>query len=307
MPTTSFTPTTDAAAIPTVIAQEVIRQFPGYMNLAKFISKDVDWTGQDFASYGDTLDIVKPGSLTVKTKTAGTPMESQAPTADKIQVSLNRHKYIDVIDEDITRMLRKPNLQEEYAMRMAIELAEDVEEFLLSLHASIPETVSWDNTSATTIEASFLAIRSWFARKKVPLQMPKGFFADTTIVDKLLTIEKYTRGDYIDKGTISDGVIRKIYNIDTYESQLIQNSGSPVTRHNVATTKFGMVLVNRPMPLDGNGKGVMQRNMIDPNTGLTFRLTEGYSHGDLGSRFTIDLVYGGNVCDTNQIVEVESV
>ena len=305
MPTT-FTPTTDANAIPTIIAQEVIRQFPGYMNLAKFVSKDTDWTGQDFRNYGDTLDIVKPGSLTVKTKTPGTEMESQAPTADKISVSLDRHKYIDVIDEDITKMLRKPNLQEEYAMRMAIELAEDVEEYLLGLHANVPNTLTWNNTSAATIETSFLAIRSFFARKKVPVQMRKGFFADTTIIDKLLTIDKYTSDDFTQKGAIAEGAIRKVYSIETYESQLVQTSGSPVTRHNVATTPFGMVLVNRPMPLDGNGKGVMQRSFVDPNTGLAFRLTEGYSHGNLGMRFTIDLLYGGAVADTNQIVEVES-
>lgn len=302
----NFTPTTDANAIPTVIANEVIRQFPGYMGLAKFISKDVDWTGTDFASYGDTLDIVKPGSLTVKTKTPGTEMESQAPTADKISVSLDRHKYIDVLDEDITRLLRKPNLQEEYAMRMAIELAEDVESYLLGLHADIPETVTWDNTSATTIENSFLAIRSWFARKKVPRQLPKLFDADTSIIDKLLTIDKYTSGDYRDdKSAIADGVIKPVYNINVLESQLIPTSGSPVTRHNVATTKFGMVLVNRPMPLDGNGKGAYQRVMIDPNTGLAFRLTESYSHGNLGMRFTIDVLYGGSIADVNHIVEVE--
>lgn len=302
----NFTPTTDANAIPTVIAQEVIRQFPGYMNLAKFVSKDTDWTGNDFATYGDTLDIVKPGSLTVKTKTAGAEMESQAPAADKVQVSLDQHKYIDVLDEDITKMLRKPNLQEEYARRMAIELAENVEEYLLGLHASISETVSWDNSSATTIENSFLAIRSWFSRKKVPLQMDKGFFADTSIVDKLLTIDKYTSDDYTQKGAIAEGSIRKVYQIKTFESQLIQTSGSPVARHNVALTPYGMVLVNRPMPLDGNGRGALQRNFVDPNTGLAFRLTESYSHGNLGTRFTIDLLFGGAIADQNHILEVES-
>jgi len=302
----NFTPTTDANAIPTVIAQEVIRQFPGYMNLAKFVSNDVDWTWKDFATYGDTLDIVKPGSLTVKTKTPDTPMVTQAPTADKIQVDLNQHKYIDVLDEDITKILRKPNLQEEYAMRMAIELAENVEEFLLGLHAGIENTVSWDDTSETTIESSYLAIRSYFARNKVPLQMTKGFFADTSIVDELLTVDKYTSDDFLQKGAISEGAIRKVYNINTFESQLIQTSGSPVAYHNMALTKWGMVLVNRPMPLDGNGKGVTQTIMTDPNTGLAFRLTESYSHGDLGTRFSIDLLYGGALVDQKHIVEVES-
>jgi hypothetical protein len=303
----NFTPTTNANAIPTVIAQEVIRLFPSYMNLAKFVSKDTDWTGSDFANYGDTLDIVKPGSLTVKTKTAGTPMETQAPNADKISVTLNQHKYIDVLEEDITKLLQKPNLQAAYARNMAIKLAEEVESYLFSLHPSVDETITFNKSSATTVEASFLALRSWFARHKVPQNMPKAAFLDTSVIDELLKIEKYSRGDYVgNTEAVNLGAIRRIYNINVFESQLVPTSGSPVTRHNLATTEFGIVLANRPMPLDGNGKGVRQTNMIDPNTGLSFRLTEGYSHGDLGSRFTIDLVYGAALADETQVVEVES-
>jgi len=303
----NFTPTTNANAIPTVIAQEVIRLFPGYMNLAKFVSKDTDWTGQDFANYGDTLDIVKPGALTVKTKTAGTPMETQAPNADKISVTLNQHKYIDVLEEDITKLLQKPNLQQAYARNMAIKLAEEVEGYLFSLHPGVDETLTFNKSSATTVEASFLALRSWFARHKVPQTMPKAAFLDTSIIDELLKIDKYSRGDYVgNTEAINLGAIRRIYNINVFESQLVPTSGSPVTRHNLALTEFGIVLVNRPMPLDGNGKGVRQTNMIDPNTGLSFRLTEGYSHGDLGSRFTLDVVYGAALADETQVVEVES-
>lgn len=302
----NFTPTTDANAIPTVIAQEVIRQFPGYMGLAKFVSKDVDWTGRDFATYGQTLDIVKPGSLTVQTKTPGTQMSSQAPTADKVSVSLSNHKYIDVLDEDITKLLRKPDLQVEYAMRMAIELAEDIEGALLALHPSITETISWDSTSATTIDSSYRAIRSWFARNKVPKQLPKLFVADTSVVDNILSVTQFTSADYGEGKPITEGTVRRIYGIDTLESQLVPTSGSPVAYHNIATTQFGMVVASRPMPLDGNGRGVRQTNFVDPNTGLTFRLTEGYSHGDLGSRFTIDVLYGVALADTNQVVEIES-
>lgn len=305
--TDSFTPTTNVVAIPTVIAQEVIRLFPGYMNLAKFVSKDTDWTGSDFATYGQTLDITKPGTLTVKTKTPGTPMVSQAPTADKVSVSLNQHKYIDVLEEDITKLLQKPDMQQAYARNMAIKLAEEVETYLFSLHPSITITDTFDATSATTIEASFLRLRSKFARNKVPQMMQKGAFLDTSIIDKLLTVEKYSRGDYIgNTEAVQLGAIRRIYNINIFESQLVPSTGSPVAYHNLALTPYGLVLVNRPMPLDGNGKGVKQVNMRDPNTGVTFRLTEGYSQGDLGSRFTIDVLYGAGICDTTQLYEVES-
>lgn len=303
---TNFTPTTDAYAIPTVIAQEMLRVFPGYLNLAKFVSKDTDWTGKEFASYGDTLNITKPGDLSVKTKTSNTEMVDQSPSLSKVSVTLNRHKYISILDEDIAKMLRKPDTQRRYAQKMAIALAQDVESYLLSLHADIPETITFDMSSETTIEASFLAIRKWFADKMVPLEEVKGHFASTKLVNKLLTVAKYTSGDYqANTGAIQSGVIRRQYGIDTFESQFIQPTGSPVTYHGIATTREGMVLVNRPMPLDGNGKGAMQTNLVDPNTGLSVRLTESYSHGNLGTRYSLDFLYGGAICDTNQIVEIE--
>lgn len=303
----SFTPTTDAVAIPTVIAQEVIRLWPALMGITRFVSKDVDWTGKDFATYGDTLDIVKPGTLAVKTKAAGADYETQAPSATKLQVSLNRHKYIEVLDEDITKMLRKPDLQQEYARRMAMALAEEVDSYVFSLHPSITNTVTFNKSSASTIDASMRLLRSRFVRNRVPVLEPKALFADTSVVDDLLSVDKYTNRDYLpDSEAVKLGAIKTIYNNNIVESNLIDTEGSPVSYHNIATTKYGFVVVNRPMPLDGNGKGVVQTNMVDPMTGLTLRLTEGYDNKQGGTTFRLELVYGAALCDTTQVIEVES-
>lgn len=305
--TDSFTPTTNANAIPTVIAQETLKLLAANMGLAKFVSKDTDWTGKDFATYGDTLVIDRPGSLVVKKKTPGTPMVLQNPNTDKVQVTLNQHDYIDVLQEDITKLLQKPDMQAAYARNMAIKLAEGVESYLFSLHPSLTVTETFDYTSATTIENSFLKIRSRFSRFKVPQNETKFCFLDTSVIDKLLAVEKYTRGDYIgNTEAVELGAIRRIYNINIFETQLSPYTGSPGAYHGLALTRYGLVLVNRPMPLDGNGKGVRQTIMTDPNTGLSIRLTEGYSHGDLGSRFTMDLLYGAAVADNQQVFEVES-
>lgn len=301
----NFTPTTNSVAIPTVIAQQVIKKLPSYMGIARFVSKDVDWTGQDFASYGQTLDIVKPGDLTVQTKTAGTQTTSQAATATKVSVTLNRHKYIELLQEDITKLLQKPDLQAAYADQMAMRLAEDIEAYIYSLHPSITETVTFNTSSEATIEQSFLKLRERFALNKVPLSALKGLFMHPTLMTKILQVSKYTSQDYVQGDVIEMGALRKIYNIGSFESQLVEPSGSPATYHNIATTKEGFVIANRPLPLDGNGKGVRQYNLQDPNTGLTMRVTEGYSQKDLGTIVTMDLVYGAALCDTTQVIEVD--
>lgn len=305
MPAT-FTPTTNAQAIPTVIAQEVIRLLPSNMNLAKFVSKDTDWTGTDFANYGDTLKIVKPGSLTAGLKTPGTAITTQNATATSVSVVLDQHGYVSILQEDITKLLQKPDLQQAYAQRMAIVLAEQIEAKLFSLHPSITNTVTWSRTDATAVENSFLAVREKFSRLKVPQGEAKAIFFEPGIITDLLKNTKYSSGDYVNAKVVPEGAVRRIYGMDIYESQLVPPTGSPVAYHNLALSKWGIVLCSRPMPLDGNGKGAAQSVIVDPNTGLSFRLTESYDTDNLGTKMTIDLLYGAALADVNQVIEIES-
>lgn len=302
----TFTPTTNAQAIPTVIAQEVIKLLPANLGLAKFISKDVDWTGTDFATYGDTLSIVKPGSIAARTKTPGTAITTDNATATKVSVVLDTHAYISVLQEDITKLMQKPDLQQAYAQRMAIVLAEKVETSVLALHPSMTNTVTWNRSSATTVEQSFLAIREKFSRLKVPTGEAKGVWFEPGIITDILQNQKYSSGDYVNSKVVPEGAVRRIYGMDVYESQLVPVTGSPVAYHNVACTKYGMVLASRPMPLDGNGRGAKQYVVTDAGTGLSFRITESYDAQNMGVQMTIDLLYGVAIADANQVIEIES-
>lgn len=305
MPDT-FTPTTDAKAIPTVVAQETIKQLPAAMGIARFVSKDTDWTSNDFANYGDTLQITKPGSIVAKKKTPGTPITYQNATADKVSVTLDTHTYVALLHEDITKLLRKPDLQLAYAQRMAIVIAESIESSIFALHPSITNTVTWDRTSATTVESSFLKLRSKFSRLKVAPGERKDVFFDTSIIDDLLANTKYSSGDFVLNLPTEEGVLRRIYGFNIHESQLVPTTGSPVAYHNLALTKWGVVLVSRPMPLDGNGKGVSQYIINDPATGLAFRMTEGYDKDNMGTTMNLDVLTGAALADVNKIIEVES-
>lgn len=305
MPST-FTPTTNAVAIPTIVAQETIKLLPSYMGLAKFVSKDTDWTGRDFASYGQTLDITKPGTLSKSDKVPGSPYVPQNATATKVSVTLDKNPYVMILQEDVTKMLQKPDLQLAYAQRQAIALAESIESSIYALHPSLHNTVTMDYTSEATIDTSFRNIRSRFARLKVPKMEDKMLFADTSVVDKLLSVTKYTSMDYANAKGIVEGAVSKIHGINTFETQLAPATGSPVAYHNIATTKWGFVLASRPMPLDGNGRGAIQSNITDPNTGLTFRVTESYDVMNGGVIYNLECLYGVAIADVNQVIEVES-
>lgn len=303
----TFTPTTNAEAIPTIIAQETIKQLASNFGLAKFVSKDTDWTGQDFATQGDTLSIVKPGTFTARTKTPGTAITVDNATATKVSVTLDTHAYVSILQEDITKIMQKPDLMSEYGQRMALTLAEKVESTLFNLHPSITNVVTFSPVSTEAeIDTAYRALRSKFARLKVPQTEPKLAMLDTSVIDKLLSVSKYTSGDYVNNKAIIDGAINRIHGINNMESQLVPVTGSPVAYHNIATTKWGMVLVSRPMPLDGNGRGVKQYVITDQHTGLSFRITEGYDQQNMGVQMTIDLLIGAAIADANQVVEIES-
>lgn len=302
----TFTPTTNVDAIPTIVANETIRLLPSYMGMAKFVSKDTDWTGQDFRSYGDTLDIVKPGAFTAREKTPGTPVTVDNASSTKVSVSLDTWAYVAMLQEDITKMLQKPDLQAEYARRQAIVIAEKIETKLMQLHTSATNTYTFNISSETNTVSSMLGLRSRFARLKVPKSEEKMLFADTSVIDAILDCQKFSSRDYVEDKALMEGAVKRVLGINVFETQLVQSTGSPVAWHNMALTRYGMVLANRPLPLDGNGLGVQQVNMTDPNTGLAFRMTRGYDNDNKGVRFDLECLFGVALCDQNQVIEVES-
>ncbi len=161
-------------------------------------------------------------------------------------------------------------------------------------------------TTEAEIDARYRELRSKFARLKVSQNEEKRAFLDTSVVDKMLSVTKYTSSDFVNERVIENGAFNKIHGIYNVESQLIPATGSPVAYHNVALTKWGMVLVSRPMPLDGNGRGARQSIVIDPGTGLAFRITESYDPQNMGVQMTMDVLYGWAIADVNQVVELES-
>lgn len=292
-------------AIPTIIAQQTLKQLKGYMNLAKTVAKDTDF--ENSFTVGDKLSINKPGVLTASQKTPGSEIVTQNATATKVDVSLDQHWYVSFTQEDITKALQKPDLQADYANSAAIALSEKIEGSLLALHPSITNSVKFDATSDTTVDASLRLIRSRFSRNKIPQQETKYLYLDTSVIDVILGVSRYTAVQNIGDGNaIIEGAVRRLYGLNIFESQLVPLTGSPGAYHNLAYTRNGLIIVSRRLALDGNGRGVQQSYFEDAESGITMRLTESYDDKLLGVKMTMDVLYGVAICDTRKIIEVES-
>lgn len=295
--------TTNTVFIPTIIANKVLQRFPSYMNLAKTVSRDSDWVT---ASVGATIQVPKTGAVSANDKTAGDVFTKQNPTGTNVSVTLNKHKEVTFTIDDVTKVLENQDTQNRYAEDGAIALAEAVETSLADLHPSITSTITWDRSSATTIDASLLKLRKFFTDQKVPKTEQRYLYVDATVFNDLLAQQKYTdqswRGG---NNTVADGQMIRTYGFDITESQMIAVSGSPVAYHNLAYTRNAFVLASRPLPRP-QGFGGNFAVVNDSSIGLSLRTLFWYN-ADLGAhQLTIDLLYGVNILDVRRVVELES-
>lgn len=296
--------TTNAKFIPTIIAQKALGRFGAYMNLAKTVSRDFEWTP---ARVGQTLNIPKRGTLSVNDKTAGSSFTLQNPTATDVSVTLNKHKEVTLLLDDVTSVLQNQDVLNGYAEDAGIALAEAVEEEIAKLHSSITSTVTFDATSDATKNASMLAIRKHFVDQKVPKLETRYLYADASMINELLEVDRFARADALGKaGVIETGALMNIYGLNIFESQLIQTSGSPVAYHNLAYTKNAFVLATRPLPSVPNGHGAVSTVIQDPDTNVGIRVVSSWDADLGGLKITLDLLFGVAVLDQRRVVEVES-
>jgi hypothetical protein len=296
--------TTNASMIPTIIAQKALGAFAGYMNLAKTVSRDFEWVP---ATFGETIKVPKRGALSANAKVAGSDVTIQAPTATDVDVTLNQHFEVTLQIDDVTKVLENQDTMQGYAEDAAIALAEKIETTIAGKHADITDTVTFDTTSAATMENSFLTVRERMALNKVPLTERKFAYLTPSVITKLLQIDRFTRADaYGKSGIIAEGALGRIGGIDVFESQLVQTSGSPVAYHNIIYTKNAFVLAARPLPEVPAGYGAVSTVIQDPDTQMGLRVISSYDAKKLAMQITLDVLFGVSVLDTRRVVEMES-
>jgi hypothetical protein len=295
--------TTNAVFIPTIIANKVLQRFPSYLSLARTVARDSDYVT---ATQGATIQVNKTGAVSANDKVAGNVFTKQNPTGTSVSVTLNKHKEVTFTIDDVTKVMENVATQDRYGEDGAIALAEAVEASLAGLHPSITNTITWDRTSAATIDASLLKLRKFFTDQKVPKVEQRYLYTDSTVMNDLLAQEKYTNQSWRGgNNTVADGQMVRTYGFEISESQMVETSGSPVAYHNLAYTKNALVLASRPLPKP-EGFGGNFAIVNDPSIGLSVRTLFWYN-ADLGAhQLTIDLLYGVAVLDPRRIVELES-
>ena len=276
--------------IPEIWLNEAITALRSYLNLAKTVRRDMD---SAVAKYGDVINIPKTGALSVNEKVTNENVTKQAPADDEVTVTLDQHNEVTFLVEDVARAQAYQDIRGLYIKDAVIALAEELEGDLVAEYANAGSDITFTDTDDDSIEASMLLIRKAFVDAKAPILEPKFLYASPATVNELLGVDKFTKAnEYGSRAPLVQGAIGDIFGINVFESQLVTSSGSPATYHNLAYTKDAIALVMRSLPTDGNGEGVTQAVVTDPESGVSMRLTSSYDANALGRQVTLDLLYG---------------
>jgi len=316
-----FDTNTNAVFIPTIIAQKALGRFPAFMNLAKTVSRDFDWTP---ATQGQTIQVAKRGALVANDKTSGNVFTLQNPTGTNISVVLNKHKEVTFALDDVAKVVQNQDTQAGYAEDGAIALAESVEVAIAALYPSVNSVIDLITTTDATVDTSILNVRKYFSNQKVPMAEQRYAYVDPSVTNLILSKDKYTRYDALGNalsmsqqmaanggaGTstvpIMSGRLTRIYGIDFFESQNVQTSGSPVAYHNLVYTKNAFILASRPLADVPTGYGVVSDVVQDADVQMGLRALMHYD-GDLGAfKMTLDLLFGVAVLDQRRATLLES-
>ena len=213
--------------IPEIWANSALEILRGMIVATPRVSRD-----SDVASFqrGDVLHIPYPGTLATSDKASGSEYTLAQPSGEtEVQVSLNKHKAVSVVIEDIVRAQANQDIVRRYSEAAAIAIAEQVETDLITELQSATNTTG---SYGTDLGASGLRT-AWKAMtdNKAP-QSDRNLIVSTDDAIAMLADSDLTSYLAFSKPqAIANGpqALGNLYGFETFSSQFISVAGDEVT------------------------------------------------------------------------------
>lgn len=274
------------AAVPEFWANLALGALKANTVMSNLVSRDFDDT---VATRGDVVNIIKRGALTVNDKTKGQQITLQTPSNDKIPVTLDKHKEVSWLIEDVASA-KAVNDAVNYVQDAAIALGEQIDRDLLGLYSVLAEEVGASGEDIGVDE--ILAASQRLNELKCPLR-GRYFVIGPKEQTSLLKTEQFTNAQWDDENVtaLREATIGGKYGFTfLMDQQVLYTGASPRTYHNMAFHRDAFVLVTRPLPAPPAGHGAFS-SVIEID-GIAVRVTKSYSQKDGGMLWTMDVLYG---------------
>ena len=301
----NITSTVAAPFLPEIWAQRALDVLRANIVLARLVARDIDY---EPGWVGKQLNIPYPGTFTAQDKAADTAVTLQTPTGAVTKaVTLNKHKHVSFLVEDVARLQTNVNLIDRYVASAAIALAEAIEKDLFALYASLSNTVG---TAGNNLTSAVLrdALRT-LDENKAPTQPRYLVISPKDHVALLNDTALQNYFAFADRNAIANGAIARLYGFDVFMSQLVPVvTGTPDTTYNLAFHPEAFILAMRPMaePPGGMAAGAQIATVVDQESGLAIQVVQSYSPQYLGVQVTLHVLYGVAVLRPELAVQVLS-
>lgn len=270
----------------TVVGQEALLYLRKNTVMPKLITTSF---GEDASKIGSVIKVPKIGALTTNAKTAGSAVTVQNATSSSVDITLNQHREVTFVVEDIDSALSTGNLKAMYLDSALSAVAEKVDADITGLYSGLSQTVPGTANATPLTAALIVAGRKQISDAKAPLA-DRSMVVGTEAYSQLLTLAEFTSVErYGSSSAIVDGELGKIYGFKVFESQSIVTATAD---QNLMFHKRAFGIAFRPLTMDAKGGEVVQQIVTDPVSGMSVRVTMWYNANVLGTQCTIDVLYG---------------
>jgi len=270
-------------SIPVIVAAQALDYLKANTVMSRLVRRDWD---TDMAQFGQSIYIPYGGTLTATAKSAGTAITLNQADDSKYTVTLNQHYEASFLIEDIAKAFARPDWLQSYTIQAVKVLAEKIDDTLTDLYSGFSQTI--DATSSLG-EDDFRNARRYLNSAKAPLAERYAVLHEDADYEAL-GIDRIVNRDYAESlgNMAADSFVNKFAGFNIFLDQQIEVAGGECK--NMFFHRDAMVLVSRPLALAMPGMGVVQT--VADEDGLGLRVTMSYDHDYLGTKVTVDCLWG---------------
>lgn len=271
------------ASIPTIIAAEMLGYLKANTVATRLVARDWD---DDVAQAGQTVNVPFTGSLSVNNKSSDSTVTAQVPDDSSVSITLDKHKEVTFTVEDVAEMFTRPSLLNSYASDAVAKLVEQMDTDILALYSGFSQTI---DATAGLGEDDFREARRLLNSAKAPISNRFALLHEDAEYEAL-GIERIVNRDYAESlgQMAADAFVGRFGGFNIFLNQLVNVASSEAK--NLFAHRNAIAMATRPLTQAGSGLGVAQSVMDEDGIGL--RVTLSYDTGYLGSKITIDVLYG---------------
>jgi hypothetical protein len=238
--------------------------------------------------YGDAINVPEMSIISASAKSAGADVAYDATATTTTQLTLNNHKYVAKLFEDIALIQSEADLVSKYSRMMGEALARQVDTDIWGELDGLNQTqaLSADDTLTAAV---FEAVLATLGENDVPymdgecaMVVNPTLFAD--ILNPSGGIAQYfIRNDAVGEGNrgLRSGMIGSLYGIDVYMSNTVDTGGTSSTNPGAVFHKSAAVFAAQQ----------------------EVRVQSEYSIDALGTKLVSDLLYGVKLIDDSDNIK----